>query len=262
MHSTIFFFILSALSVTLANPIDGLEPRASLNGACTGSGGAPGVCIATSSCTKGGGTYINNACPGTPSDIKCCTKTSCGSGGNCRFASQCSTGNIVANLCPGPTDFKCCQPKGAKSPFDGPITRSEIMSRAQFWMKEKVAYDMGKTYPDPNGVAYRTDCSGFVAMALRTTPPGRNTEAMIDIAKEIKWEDLQPGDFAGTLGEGTGGSNGHVTLFQSWVDAKTKQKYNSLECMGTKQGCRANVRDVKWTHKGRVTKPYRYIRVK
>ncbi|KAG8754961.1 hypothetical protein FRC14_004484 [Serendipita sp. 396] len=82
-----------------------------VNGKCTGKNGAPGVCIATAKCTSGGGTYISNACPGTPDDIKCCTKPSCGSGGNCRWTSQCTTGNIANNLCPGPNDFKCCLPK-------------------------------------------------------------------------------------------------------------------------------------------------------
>ena len=89
-----------------------LVERAVENGPCTGSGGAPGVCIATAKCTSGGGTHISNACPGTPTDIKCCTKTSCGSGGNCRWTSQCS-GNTLTGLCPGPVDFKCCVPGGS-----------------------------------------------------------------------------------------------------------------------------------------------------
>ena len=83
--------------------------RAVQNGPCTGSGGAPGVCIPTAQCSSGGGQYITNACPGLPNDIKCCTKTSCGSGGNCRWTSQC-TGNTLTGLCPGPDDFKCCVP--------------------------------------------------------------------------------------------------------------------------------------------------------
>ncbi|EFQ97389.1 hypothetical protein MGYG_00429 [Nannizzia gypsea CBS 118893] len=85
---------------------------AKINGPCTGGGGAPGTCISTSSCTRAGGKYISNACPGLPADIKCCSKTSCGNGGNCRFVSTCSTGNTQAGLCPGPTNFQCCLPKG------------------------------------------------------------------------------------------------------------------------------------------------------
>ncbi|KAJ8988665.1 hypothetical protein HRR80_007294 [Exophiala dermatitidis] len=92
-----------------------LSPRAEVNGACTGSGGAPGVCISTSNCSKAGGTSVANKCPGTPDDIKCCTKTTCGTGnkGNCRFTSSCSSGNTESNECPGPSDFKCCMPAGS-----------------------------------------------------------------------------------------------------------------------------------------------------
>lgn len=49
--------------------------RSEENGPCTGSGGAPGVCIPTAKCTDDGGTFVNDKCPGTPEDIKCCTKT-------------------------------------------------------------------------------------------------------------------------------------------------------------------------------------------
>lgn len=83
-----------------------LTERAVVDGPCTGSGGNPGVCIATAKCSSGGGISISGACPGTPADIKCCTKTSCGSGGNCRWTSQCTTGNTASGLCPGPADFK------------------------------------------------------------------------------------------------------------------------------------------------------------
>ncbi len=89
-----------------------LEPQSTVDGSCKGANGAPGVCIATSKCTASGGKYITDACPGTPDDIKCCTKTTCGDGGNCRWISQCSSGKIQSNLCPGPDDFKCCLPGG------------------------------------------------------------------------------------------------------------------------------------------------------
>lgn len=88
-----------------------LFERSTIDGPCTGAAGAPGACIATAKCTSGGGTYISNACPGTPDDIRCCTKTACGSGGNCRWANTCSTSTLTG-LCPGPADFKCCVPGG------------------------------------------------------------------------------------------------------------------------------------------------------
>ncbi|EER25524.1 hypothetical protein D8B26_000167 [Coccidioides posadasii str. Silveira] len=88
-----------------------LETRSLINSACTGKDGAEGVCISVSDCNKGGGEFINNACPGTPQNIKCCTKTKCGDGGNCRFTDKCSSGNILSGQCPGPASFKCCLPK-------------------------------------------------------------------------------------------------------------------------------------------------------
>jgi hypothetical protein len=136
------------------------------------------------------------------------------------------------------------------------------MSRGQHWITRKVPYNQNAYYPDVDGVNYRTDCSGFVAMALHATPPGANTVGLIEIAKEIKWEDLQLGDFVGTLGAGTEGNNGHVTLFGGWVTGKVGKRYKSLECMGTAYGCLATERDVKWPKNGRVAKPYKYVRVK
>jgi hypothetical protein len=73
-----------------------LAERAVVNGPCTGSGGAPGVCIPTAKCSEKGGKFINNPCPNTPANIKCCTKASCGNGGDCRWASACQ-GNTLKN---------------------------------------------------------------------------------------------------------------------------------------------------------------------
>ena len=81
---------------------------AAVNGPCSASG-TPGVCISTASCSSGGGSSQSGFCPNDPGDIKCCTKTQCGSAGNCRFSSACS-GTSKAGLCPGPADFKCCEP--------------------------------------------------------------------------------------------------------------------------------------------------------
>ncbi|KAJ3961840.1 hypothetical protein N0V92_001492 [Colletotrichum tropicale] len=85
---------------------------AALNEPCYGSGGRAGVCVTTSSCSSSGGTTINGACPKDPDNVKCCTKASCGSGGNCRFTSDCA-GDSVANQCPGPSTFKCCDSPGS-----------------------------------------------------------------------------------------------------------------------------------------------------
>ncbi|KNB20225.1 hypothetical protein FOXG_17307 [Fusarium oxysporum f. sp. lycopersici 4287] len=145
------------------------------------------------------------------------------------------------------------------SSLNGKISRREIISRAQYWVSRHVPYSMSATYPDPEGTRYRTDCSGFVTMALHATAPGYNTVRLPEIAKEISWKDLQPGDFVGTLGPGTGGAAGHVALFHSWVDS-TKKKYKTLECRGT-YGCVAYQRPVGWKVGRFTAKPYRYIHV-
>ncbi|KIJ46311.1 hypothetical protein M422DRAFT_124487, partial [Sphaerobolus stellatus SS14] len=44
--------------------------HATVNGPCT-VGTTPGVCISTSICTSGRGTYASGYCPNDASDIKC-----------------------------------------------------------------------------------------------------------------------------------------------------------------------------------------------
>lgn len=146
------------------------------------------------------------------------------------------------------------------SSYNGEISRKEIISRAEFWVSRHIPYSMNAEYPDPQGREYRTDCSGFVSMALHATSPGFNTVSLPEIAKAISWDDLQPGDLVGTLGPGTGGAAGHVTLFHSWAD-NSKKEYNTLECRGT-YGCVAYKRAVSWKDGSFTSKPYRYIRVK
>ncbi|KAF4571557.1 hypothetical protein EYR36_008897 [Pleurotus pulmonarius] len=101
--------------------------HAAVNGACSVNG-TPGVCLASASCTGSGGTTHVGFCPNDPTDIKCCTKTACGSGGNCRFTSSCSTGNIASGLCPGPTDFKCCLPASTGGGACPPAINSATVS--------------------------------------------------------------------------------------------------------------------------------------
>lgn len=149
---------------------------------------------------------------------------------------------------------------GGTSTMGGKIKRSEIISRGEFWINRHVPYSMNAEYPDPEGTKYRTDCSGFVAMALHAAAPGTNTVGLPAIAKEIAWNDLQPGDFVGTLGPGTGGADGHVTLFKSWVDS-SKKSYHTLECRGTAYGCVAYTRPIGWKDGSFTSKPYKYIHV-
>ncbi|KHN97565.1 NlpC/P60-like cell-wall peptidase [Metarhizium album ARSEF 1941] len=151
------------------------------------------------------------------------------------------------------------QCRGAGGAINAKISRQDIIARGQYWVSKHVPYSMDATYPDQQGTRYRTDCSGFVTMALHATPPGYSTVTLPEICKPISWAELQPGDLVGTLGPGTGGAAGHVTLFHSWADA-SRSSYNTLECRGG-AGCVAYKRPVGWKDGPYTAKPYRYIRV-
>jgi hypothetical protein len=63
----------------------------------------------------------------------------------------------------------------AASVVGGTVPRSEVLSRAQYWVDRNVVYGTvfnsdgsvhsTATAPDPQGKSYRTDCSGLVSMA-------------------------------------------------------------------------------------------------
>lgn len=115
-----FLAIASAIALGLSTVVaEGLLEDRAINGRCTGSGGRAGVCISTSSCSSGGGVSISGACPNDPADIKCCTKASCGSGGSCKWTSDC-TGSTQSGLCPGPSNFMCCLGTGSGGGFPTP----------------------------------------------------------------------------------------------------------------------------------------------
>ena len=148
---------------------------------------------------------------------------------------------------------------GGDSEYNGEITRAEIMARAEFWIAQGIPYSMEKTEPDINGRQYRTDCSGFVSMALHTNSPGYSTVSLPEVATPITYDEIVEGDFVGTLGSGTGGAGGHVVLFKSWTD-DSKTAYNTLECKGG-DGCVAWTREVDWAVGSFVSAPFRYTRV-
>ena len=212
-----------------------------------------------------GGSFIPGYCPG-PADEQCCvigaapTCSTPSGAGTCKLISAgCSGGSFIPGYCPGPANEECCVKGG--SGFGAPISRSEIVARGLNWIDKHVPYSQDATYPDPEGTEYRTDCSGFVSMCIHISPPGLSTVYLPEVAVKISWDDLQPGDFVGTLGPGTGGDDGHVTLFHSWVDPSTKTRYNSLECRGKAYGCIPYERPIAWVDGSFTAEPYRYTNV-
>jgi hypothetical protein len=131
MRSSYIFQLLFSFVV-----VDALtaEPRSTVNGHCTGKDGHAGVCVSKSSCDGAGESSINNACPGTPEDIKCCTKPSCqqaGRSGDCRWEEKCGIGSeTLTGLCPGLNAFKCCVPKDDKPDSGGDLGK-KILKQAK-----------------------------------------------------------------------------------------------------------------------------------
>ncbi|KAJ4313629.1 hypothetical protein N0V94_006852 [Neodidymelliopsis sp. IMI 364377] len=71
--SALVGLLFSLVAVTALN----VHPRYAINGKCTDKDGESGVCIGKTSCSDDGASWVNNTSPGTPEDIKCCTKASC-----------------------------------------------------------------------------------------------------------------------------------------------------------------------------------------
>ncbi|KAF9080359.1 hypothetical protein BGX23_002277 [Mortierella sp. AD031] len=79
--------------------------------------GLPGICIRTSQCSGGGGTYHSGYCPNDPADVKCCTYGTCTYldgqytvWGGCMPTAACrQSGNTPhPGVCRGGTDIQCC----------------------------------------------------------------------------------------------------------------------------------------------------------
>ena len=105
----------------------------------------------------------------------------------------------------------------------GPVSRREVLERAQFWVARGVRYLTADgrcpaSAPDPNGRRYRTDCSGYVCMAWHVAGEP-STERFGDLGGPIHRDELLPGDallWAGRGGYGPDG--GHVLLFGRWAN--------------------------------------------
>ncbi|MFG1954825.1 FG-GAP-like repeat-containing protein [Micromonospora sp. NPDC048830] len=108
-----------------------------------------------------------------------------------------------------------CDDNGA----DKAVTRTEAVTRARSWlMVGGVPYSQSRCYRNQYG-DYRTDCSGFVAMAWGLGGSGSAfwTGNLDTRSHTIARSDLKPGD---ALLRHTGDpSENHVALFVRWSDA-------------------------------------------
>ncbi|MEV7359202.1 hypothetical protein [Kitasatospora sp. NPDC091276] len=101
----------------------------------------------------------------------------------------------------------------ASSTVGGQITRSEILSRAQYWFNQNpgLTYNQGATFPDSSGRYYRKDCSGYVSMAWHLGYSATTQSIATDESYEIPRSDLRPGDVLNSFYD-------HVLLFEKWDD--------------------------------------------
>jgi hypothetical protein len=113
------------------------------------------------------------------------------------------------------------RPAVAASQVGGPVSRSEAIARASYWLGwVYYSQNQGDAAPDGDGHTYRPDCSGLVAMAWHL--PKKSDGWDFNTGDFDKWsgktylgsfDDLEPGDAV------LGVSYGHIALFERWADA-------------------------------------------
>jgi hypothetical protein len=119
------------------------------------------------------------------------------------------------------------------SPVGGPITRAEIIGRAQYWFDRGDTWysqDQADAISDGVGGSYRPDCSGFVSMAWRlpkktdgwdlntgdfNTTPNPTAPGYLGV-QSVALNDLKPGDAILKT------SVTHMELFDKWVNASDR----------------------------------------
>ncbi|WP_242909512.1 hypothetical protein [Actinomadura terrae] len=95
--------------------------------------------------------------------------------------------------------------------------RSEVIERAKTWnpgTSDRVSYSQSDYH---NG--YRTDCSGFVSMALGLPKPGENTVGLTSsrYTERISMSELKKGDLVMDA-SGTNTTR-HVVIFEKWANS-------------------------------------------
>ncbi|GAB3715322.1 hypothetical protein GCM10028815_32960 [Mariniluteicoccus flavus] len=118
------------------------------------------------------------------------------------------------------------------NPTPGTISeaRQRVLNRAATWLTanngKPVPYSQSRYFQ-----GYRTDCSGYTAMALELSRPGTNTVGLASssVSRRIAMKDLRPGDLV-IDADGTNNTR-HVVIFEKWNDA-AKTSYTAYEQTG------------------------------
>ncbi|RKS78936.1 hypothetical protein BZB76_0374 [Actinomadura pelletieri DSM 43383] len=119
--------------------------------------------------------------------------------------------------------------KPADKPAEKQDVRDKVIERAKTWnpgTDDRVRYSQTRTYK-----GYRTDCSGYVAMALGLPGPGPNTVGFTSskYTERIKMSELKKGDLVMDA-QGTNTTR-HVVIFEKWAN-KAHTAYWAYEQRG------------------------------
>ncbi|MFJ2578263.1 peptidoglycan-binding protein [Kitasatospora aureofaciens] len=131
-----------------------------------------------------------------------------------------------------------------------PLTRAQIVRRAQSWVDQQVPYSLGRYWSD----GYRQDCSGFVSMAW-SLGSSQTTWTLPNFADRIGKADLQPGDVLIYNNPANPQAGSHVAIFGGWTDS-SRTRYLAYEqtSPGTKKRATPYAY---WNNSGSYV-PYRY----
>lgn len=110
------------------------------------------------------------------------------------------------------------RPAGTPAPQAGTLTRTQVLARAKAWRPhtaDRVAYSQGVTHG-----GYRTDGSGYAAMALGLPAPGPISSQLVasSLSRPIKMSQLRAGDLViDSIGDE---NNRYVVIFEKWTSSK------------------------------------------
>jgi len=127
------------------------------------------------------------------------------------------------------------QAGGLETKATATISRDEMIRRARTWLTanngRQVPYSMNKVWKD----GYRTDCSGYVSMALALGKPGLNTVGLATSSSVTKRlssvSQLKKGDLLIDYST-TDGDFRHVVIFEKWANS-SQTAYHAYEQRGT-----------------------------
>lgn len=108
--------------------------------------------------------------------------------------------------------------KRPPAPPPGTITRAQVLARATLWHPHtgrRVPYSQLTTHD-----GYRTDCSGYVSMALSLGKPGPITVGLASnaVSTPIAMAQLQPGDLV--IDASGDNHTRHALIFVRWADGR------------------------------------------